>query len=337
MGSKSSKKKEAKVNYKKTLKFVMLGIPASGKSTFSRQMRILHESAWTEQELQVHYDIIASNVYDGLKELANAITKDETAKLSSKTAKLAKYYKELTTYPAINAEELEKANSFWKDSTVQAAITSIKSEMTANLAYFMSRLDVISKPEYLPSSEDIMHARQRSVGSVETIFVLDKTRYILTDMGGHKPERAKWERVIADGCRALFFFVAVDEYDTPSPEDKEKTKLKLSMETWKGVLTNPKVANINIVLVFNKIDLLERNLALGFDAVLKQFPKYSGEKTKAGYLAFLKKQYFNLIPKSINMENVTHFNMCAIDAALSRKIFEDARQQISLNAYDFGM
>lgn len=42
-------------------------------------MRLLHpqDTAWTEQELQVYYEIIATNVYDGLKEVATAMRKAE--------------------------------------------------------------------------------------------------------------------------------------------------------------------------------------------------------------------------------------------------------------------
>lgn len=33
------------------------------------------QSPWTEQELQVYYDIIAANIFDGLKEIAVGLKK----------------------------------------------------------------------------------------------------------------------------------------------------------------------------------------------------------------------------------------------------------------------
>lgn len=149
------------------------------------------------------------------------------------------------------------------------------------------------------------------------------------DLGGQKPERAKWDRIIAEGCKGVFYFVAVDEYDIFMPEDKNRSKLETSFQTWKELLTNPKLAEISIMLLLNKIDLLERNLATqGFDPILKRFPKFQGDKTKSGYLKFIKKMFVDAIPSTINTHYVSVFECCALDSHLMSDLFNEARAHI---------
>lgn len=148
------------------------------------------------------------------------------------------------------------------------------------------------------------------------------------DLGGQRPERAKWDRIIADGCKAVFYFVAVDEYDTPTVEDKNKTKLEVSLQTWKDLLKNPQLANVSIILLLNKIDLLEKHLESGFDSVTARFPKYSGAKTKEGFLKYVQQMYIDCIPQSINLDYVSCLNCCALDTKLMGSLFNEARSHI---------
>lgn len=148
------------------------------------------------------------------------------------------------------------------------------------------------------------------------------------DLGGQRPERAKWDRIIAEGCKGVFYFVAVDEFDAVTTEAKDKSKLMISLETWKDLLTNPKLADVSLILLFNKIDLLEEKLKNGFDQVLEAFPNYSGAKTKEGYLKFVKKMYVDAIPQSINLDYVSAFNCCALDTNLMGNLFTEAKHHI---------
>lgn len=147
-------------------------------------MRLIHDSPWTEQELQVYYDIIATNIYDGLKELATVLRKAEIEVMcqlavhsnlqcaDTENNKRARYYTELGDYPPIDDQEKNRALSFWQDAGVQKAFEAMKSDTTFNLGYFMDRLEDISKADYVPTSEDILHSRQRSTGASETCFVV---------------------------------------------------------------------------------------------------------------------------------------------------------------------
>jgi len=58
-----------KARAKKTIKVAILGTAASGKSTFFKQMQILHCNGFDDTENQNYIRILISNFYTGIKEL----------------------------------------------------------------------------------------------------------------------------------------------------------------------------------------------------------------------------------------------------------------------------
>lgn len=166
-------------------------------------MRLIHQSCWTQSELENFYDIICHNIYDGMKEVCVGMNKlgieVNTTILplvhnfqfeDKENAKRARYFKELIEMPAIDEKELERIKGLWADKNVQKCAEQLKTSadlIVHNLAYFVERLDVIAGENYIPSDTDILHSRQRSTGGQETSFVVRKRREGKNDRltGGH--------------------------------------------------------------------------------------------------------------------------------------------------------
>eukprot|EP01127_Copromyxa_protea_P017490 TRINITY_DN5332_c0_g1_i3.p1 TRINITY_DN5332_c0_g1~~TRINITY_DN5332_c0_g1_i3.p1 ORF type:complete len:183 (-),score=35.69 TRINITY_DN5332_c0_g1_i3:616-1164(-) len=178
MGGKNTKKKDASggAKWKREMKVVVLGIAASGKSTFTRQMRLLHQAAWTQQELDSYYAIICANIYDGMKEVCATLKAQDMECALQENAKRARYYRELgTQQPQLDATEAKRLNALWQDDTVKSLVKTMSATCDVhmfNLNFFMSRLDYIAADNYVPSDLDILHSRQRSTGATETSFVV---------------------------------------------------------------------------------------------------------------------------------------------------------------------
>jgi guanine nucleotide-binding protein subunit alpha-12 len=64
--------KREKLTYRRTVKVLLLGSGESGKSTFLKQMRILHGKEWYDEELKQFKPIIYGNVVKGMKVLIDA-------------------------------------------------------------------------------------------------------------------------------------------------------------------------------------------------------------------------------------------------------------------------
>lgn len=147
-------------------------------------------------------------------------------------------------------------------------------------------------------------------------------------MGGQRPERAKWDRALSDGVKGIFYFVSIEEFNVMSTEEKGKTKFEVSLETWKDLLTNPNLANVSIILLFNKMDLFEDKLSAGFSSILDQFPEYSGEKTKNGAIEYFRGLFVDSIPDNYNLDFISTFVCCALDTDLMGKLFMEAKGHI---------
>lgn len=259
-------------------------------------------------------------------------------------AKRVRYFKELTSPPAINEKEVERIKALWSDKNISDCVKQMYSSsdlIVHNLAYLVERLDVIAGENYIPSDEDILHIRQRSTGGFETSFVVcfvasqlihclqkDKTKITLVDMGGQRPERAKWDKALAEGTKGVFYFVSIEEFNVISTEEKDKTKLQVSLDTWKDLLANPLLANVSIILLFNKMDLFEAKLSQGFSCVLDQFPDYEGEKTKDAAIDYIRSMFVDAVPEGYNLDFISSFVCCALDTALMGKLFTEAKQHI---------
>jgi len=47
-----------------------LGIPCSGKSTFTKQLRVLYKCDWSDMEIQNFREIIHNNIWEGCEHLS---------------------------------------------------------------------------------------------------------------------------------------------------------------------------------------------------------------------------------------------------------------------------
>ncbi len=64
--------RQEKIQYRRTVKILLLGSGESGKSTFIKQMRIIHGKDFVDEELKHFKPIIYGNIVKGMKVLVDA-------------------------------------------------------------------------------------------------------------------------------------------------------------------------------------------------------------------------------------------------------------------------
>jgi hypothetical protein len=72
--------------------------------------------------------------------------------------------------------------------------------------------------DFLPTDEDILHARVRTTGISDNVFQIGDHAYHVYDVGGERSERKKWIKVF-DAVSLIFFFVPMSGYNEPLYED----------------------------------------------------------------------------------------------------------------------
>jgi guanine nucleotide-binding protein subunit alpha len=83
---------------------------------------------------------------------------------------------------------------------------------------FLDDLDRFFEANYLPTDQDILYAKSRTIGVVETVFEVDGWTYRMVDVGGQRSERKKWIRAF-DSVGAVIFLASISAYDQCIAED----------------------------------------------------------------------------------------------------------------------
>lgn len=182
-------------------------------------------------------------------------------------------------------------------------------------------------PDFFPDNEDILHIRQRTTGISETKFTAFSYDWTFIDVGGQKVERRKWVHT-QQNLTAVIHFVSIVDYDVISEDDPTKTRMEESIDVWKDIAKGEALADLPIILFFNKIDLLPQKLKSS--PLKKVFKDYKGGSTPENAQRYIMEKYLKALGNdaTIEAESIkTHF-ICALDTENMRIVFKDILDHI---------
>jgi len=229
----------------------------------------------------------------------------------------------------------KKVKSLWEDPAIQqtwAQSSQFQIQMS-NLEYLMSNIDRIAQPNYVPTKDDILQARQRTTGQQTTTFMKEKYTWDLIDVGGQKPERSKWEKIMNENnLHAVIYFAGLDEYNMQSIEEPGKTKMQISLEVFSEVAKTVEKQQVCLLLFLNKIDLFEKKMLDEHHTsdYKKFFPDYKGEPENLEKCChYIRDKFIASAGPEIseNLEVYTHI-MCALDTEAITTVFEAVKENI---------
>ncbi|KAI3711842.1 hypothetical protein L1987_70390 [Smallanthus sonchifolius] len=162
-------------------KLLLLGAGESGKSTIFNQIKLLFQTGFDERELQSYTSVIHANVYqtikilhDGAKELDLSEEGSSKYGLSVDNKEIGEKLSEIggrLDYPRLTAKLVQDILKIWKDPAIQETYARGNELQVPDCAdYFMENLQRLSDTNYIPSKEDVLHARVRTTGVVEIQF-----------------------------------------------------------------------------------------------------------------------------------------------------------------------
>jgi len=267
------------------IKILLLGCGEAGKSTFIKQMKIIHgkdsQPSWSEEERQQFKREILTNVLQCihilLEELKGpladtglTVTADRLRQLSADSDRdRAKLW-----------EHRDSIQAIWEDQAIQDTyMRRNQFNLPDCCRHFLSNVGRVSNPEFLPDSEDILQIRVRTTGVVEYPFDMDGKECIMIDVGGQRNERKKWIHCFED-VLLVMFLVAASEYDQVLEEDHTENRMEESLNLFRTILSYHWFKNSAIALFLNKKDLLEEKIqASKLETYFPSFNEYKDFKT----------------------------------------------------------
>ncbi|PFX27361.1 Guanine nucleotide-binding protein G(t) subunit alpha-2 [Stylophora pistillata] len=170
----------------KEVQLLILGSGCSGKTTFLKQLQILYGEGYTEKERREFKPVIYGNVRRAMIRILEAMEEIgltfEIEELNTKDL-----HQELLEHA--DSEDSENNNfsltdrvllltKFWNDSSVKTCFDQRNLFYIDDSAkYFFENLERLSDPDYIPTHEDILHARQQTHGVQERKISVNSYHY----------------------------------------------------------------------------------------------------------------------------------------------------------------
>ncbi|KJH48452.1 g-protein alpha subunit [Dictyocaulus viviparus] len=212
----------------------------------------------------------------------------------------------------------------WKDPAVQK-LYERRSEINLNDSskYFLENLSNINRLDFVPTPRDLIMSYVPTVGVQNVVFSAGNRVFQLFDIGGLRIDRRKWATMY-DGIDAIFFCIAISEYDQVMVEDPETNRLQDSLSLLEKISNEPKFKNTPLFLFLNEIDVFREKLPL--IPLENYLSEYKGRSVQEA-LDFIE----SLARQSLagRDQAVIHiYRTCMIDTEQMSKILESAFQTI---------
>jgi len=150
--------------------------------------------------------------------------------------------------------------TLWRDPFVREVLEKRKMRLEESSGFFLDEIDRIAARHYIPSEDDVLKARLKTLGVVEHTFTLDTgvtkgVDWKIYDVGGSRNQRHAWAPYFED-VNAIIFLAPISAFDQNLSEDPNINRVEDSLLLWRAVCGNKLLAQTSVVLFLNKCDLL---------------------------------------------------------------------------------
>ncbi|KAJ8662276.1 hypothetical protein O0I10_001969 [Lichtheimia ornata] len=265
----------------KEYKILLLGSGESGKSTILKQMKIINQNGYTQQELFSWRVIVYRNIVESAQALVQAIADFgmtlENADNEEHARRILGYQVPGDPKFELDDEIVDAIDNFWKDKTVAECVEERRHEfyLMDSAPYFFREIRRIGDPNYIPLEQDVLRARLKSTGITEIRFQLGGLFIHMFDVGGQRSERRKWIHCF-DSVASIIFCVALSEYDQVLLEESRQNRMLESLSLFESIVNSRWFIHTSIMLFLNKVDLFQAKLTRV--PLNKYFPDYGGGK-----------------------------------------------------------
>ncbi|KAJ7336750.1 G protein alpha-subunit [Mycena albidolilacea] len=310
------------------VKILLLGSGQSGKSTILKQFGISDahdefkhgifsntvEAMRTILEMMPQLDITA----DPRNERYRAMICDTPTMIETKSLsrRISYAIKMLSQDPGVR-EAISRFSEF---------------QLSDSAEYFFDSIERLAAENYIPTIEDILHLRVKTTGVYHKEVEYDGQTLIICDTGGERCERKKWVHCFP-GTTAVFFVVALNDYQKVLVEDESMNRMNDNFELWPHVINEKQLQSAKFILLFNKLDLFVRDFQV--ETFSAFFPDYiswkistefftgSNEALKA--LAYLRQKFLGEVH---GKREVHTYEVSATDSGQFRDVWDAVKKII---------
>ncbi|ELK37485.1 PREDICTED: guanine nucleotide-binding protein subunit alpha-15 isoform X2 [Myotis davidii] len=321
------------------LKLLLLGPGESGKSTFIKQMRIIHGAGYSEEDRKGFRPLVYQNIFASMRAMIEAMdqlqisfSRPESKNYASLVMSQDPY--KVTTFEKRYAVAMQ---CLWSDGGIRACYERRREfHLLDSAVYYLSHLERITEEGYIPTAQDVLRSRMPTTGINEYCFSVQKTNLRIVDVGGQRSERKKWIHCF-ENVIALIYLASLSEYDQCLEENNQENRMKESLALFGTILELPWFKSTSVILFLNKTDILEEKIPTSHLATY--FPSFQGPKQDAeAAKQFILDMYSGMYAgcadtteggrKGSRSRRLFSHYTCATDTQNIRTVFKDVRDSV---------
>ncbi|CAG5119077.1 unnamed protein product [Candidula unifasciata] len=286
------------------IKLLLLGTGESGKSTITKQLKIIHVNGYCLKERLEKISDIVRNVRESMLAILVAMQQlSINLQKESNKASAEFLLAEAAEHKVEASEEFwDHCEKLWADQGVQACfMRSHEYQLFDCAKYFLDKISQLRDPSYAPPDQDILRCRAITTSIQHIEFDVpdagQQVRFSLYDVGGQRGERKKWIQVF-DSVVAILYLGDTSSFDQTLREDPRRNRLIESLEIFQQVWNNRFLRPVSILLFLNKIDILADKIARGRSITdfLAQYPNRFPEYSTFSPTANEKSEFLEAFP-----------------------------------------
>ncbi|KAF4620276.1 hypothetical protein D9613_000337 [Agrocybe pediades] len=220
----------------------------------------------------------------------------------------------------------------WNDPITRQLLQYRHIPLEESPGFFLDDLERVLSPNYEPTDEDILRARLRTTGVQEYHFSLDSSNgtprdWIMYDVAGMRTARAAWVPFFRE-VTALLFLAPISSFNERLDEDPRVYRLEDTFSLWKSLCGNKLLADVQIILLLNKTDLLRRKLEQGV-RVQRYMPEYDKPNDFENVSNWFRKVFkaYHVQYSPVKREFISHFTS-VVDPHATRQTLDAIHETI---------
>lgn len=223
-------------------------------------------------------------------------------------------------------------DELWQHLAVKTLLRMRRLRLEESAAFFLDEIHRIAEPDYLPTTDDILHVRLQTLGVTEHAFDINHAgihyTWILYDVGGARGQRHAWVPFFDDAA-AIIFLAPISAFDQYLEEDPRTNRIDDSLQLFTSICSNKLLRKASMVLMLNKIDLLKKKLQSGV-LVKKYITSYGERENRYEDVAEYFRAHFAQVHKRRGVQKqelYIHFTSM-LDIRATQKIIVDLNEVV---------
>ncbi|XP_026091868.1 guanine nucleotide-binding protein subunit alpha-11-like [Carassius auratus] len=313
------------------IKVLLLGTGESGKTTFMKQMKIIHGSGYSEEERCSYTKLVFQNVFQAMSTMTDAMKTLKIPFSNPQSEIYAQWFQDLDIHQITQLKRsyVEAIRHLWADKGFKICYRRRREyQLLDSTKYFIDNLERIAAEGYIPTPQDVLQVRFPTTGITDHCFTLEKMTLRIVDVGGQRGQRRKWIHCF-ENVTAIIFLASLSEYDQLLEENNKDNRMEESLSLFYTTINSTFFARSSVIVFLNKTDILAEKIQ--FSDLKTYFPEFNGKRRDIqDAMLFIRNLYKQ---KAVSFETknskkiFSHFT-CATDTKNIRKVFTDVKEDV---------